>query len=66
LEAGDEILLNYGHCDDDDESSPGWADHIPKTRDFEVAALATSSIWEQLAQPYRAAHDSKQKQELGK
>jgi hypothetical protein len=49
LDAGDEIFLNYGHCNSDDESLPNWAVNIPKTDDFLVAATITSGIWKELS-----------------
>lgn len=34
---GQEIFLNYGHCDRD-EHAPTWTNHIPVSQDFEEAA----------------------------
>lgn len=47
LVAGDELFLNYGHCDHDPQD-PEWAKHIAQNDDFEKATTDTLKMWKLL------------------
>ena len=49
VQAGEELFLNYGYCERDDDRDPdqshGWVTSIPMPEDYQAAAMLIQDAW---------------------
>lgn len=48
VQAGEELFLDYGHCDGWEEGDPDWVKHVVSREDYKAASRVTRSIWNNL------------------